>query len=170
MKSTATKEQFILLRAEGLSFAKISETLGISKSTCSKWEKDLSDRISAAKDERLEDLYHLYRIGKEAHIRTLGETINRINEAIERKDLSEVPADKLLKLKLEYEDRIQAHGTETPGSAKSFTNQTQEEVLGAVIDVYERLKAGTVSVQQAKTELTALDSIRKAIDSKEWVW
>ena len=73
MKTAEKKEQYILLRAEGLSYSKIAAQLNISKSTCSKWEKDFSEQITAAKEERLTDLYTLYRIGKEAHIEKLGE-------------------------------------------------------------------------------------------------
>lgn len=169
MKSTSTKEQFVILRAEGLSFSRISEKLGISKSTCTKWERELTDRIRAAKEDRLTDLYTLYRIGKEAHITKLGETLKRIDEAIDEADLKRIPAEKLLKLKLEYEERIQALRTDTTEGTETFKDCTTQELLDAVVSLYERLRSGTVTAQQAKAELNALGEVKKAISANEWM-
>ena len=163
MKPTEKKEKFILLRAEGLSYAKIAKELGLSKSTCSKWQQSFADQIKRAREERLEDLYTLYRVGKEAHIKKLGETIQRIDEALSQKDLTEIPADKLLRIKLEYEDRLQEQRTDPTEGAETFKEYTQEEMLKAVALLYERIKAGSVTPQQARTELNTLEGVRRAI-------
>ncbi len=170
MKTAEKKEQFILLRAEGLSYSKIAAQLNISKSTCSKWEKDFTEQITAAKEERLADLYTLYRIGKEAHIEKLGKLLQRIDSAIAEKDLTEIPAEKLLKLKLEYEERLQAQHIEPTEGKESFTDYSQEEMLEAVAALYEKIKAGAVTVQQAKTELATLEGVQKAINLKDSFW
>lgn len=170
MKTADKKEKFILLRAEGYSFSKIATELGISKSTCSNWERDLAEQIRRAKDGRLEDLYTLYRVGKEEHIKKLGEALQRIDEALAQKDLTEVPADKLLKLKLEYEERLQAQHTEPTDGAETFTDFTTEEMLRAVGELYERIKAGAISLQQAKAELTTLEGVRRAISEHNSMW
>ena len=170
MKTADKKEKFILLRAEGLSFAKIATELGLSKSTCSKWEKDFTEQIRRAKEERLADLYTLYRVGKEAHIKKLGETIQRIDEALAQKDLTEIPADKLLRLKLEYEDRLQAQRTEPTEGEETFTQYTTEEMLKAVGSLYERIKAGEITPQQAKTELNTLEGVRRAMADSMTLW
>ena len=162
MKTAEKREQYIIMRAEGLSYAKIAAQLGISKSTCSKWEKDFSDRIKTAREDRLKDLYTLYRLGRENHIKKLGETLERIDEALAKKDLTEIPADKLLKLKLEYEEKLQSQYTEPV--EESFTDYTTEEMLEAVAALYERLKAGEIDTAQAKTELAALESVKRAIN------
>ena len=158
MKSNSKKAEYIILRAEGLSYAKIAEKIGISKSTCSKWETELAGEIQAAKDERLEELQTLYRIGRAAHIEKLGKMLERITEALEQKDLAEVPADKLLKIYLDYEGKLQALKTE-PGAA--FKDYTGEELLAAIGSLYEKMKAGEITPQQAKAELTALDTMRR---------
>lgn len=170
MKTTEKKEQFILLRAEGLSYSKIAAQLNISKSTCSNWERDLSEHITAAKEERLSSLYSLYRVGKEAYIEKIGKIVNRIDNAIAEKDLTEIPAEKLLKLKLEYEERLQAQYTEPTEGRESFTEYNQEEMLEAVAALYDKVKAGAVSLQQAKTELATLESVQKAINSQSEFW
>lgn len=170
MKTAEKKEQFILLRAEGLSYSKIAAQLHISKSTCSKWERDFAEQIQTTKEERLSDLYTLYRIGREAHIEKLGEILERIDSAIATKDLTEIPAEKLLKLKLEYEERLQAQRTEPTGGKESFTEYSQEEVVEVVTALYQRIRAGAISVQQAKTELATLEGVQRAINSKESLW
>ena len=170
MKTAEKKEQFILLRAEGLSFQRIITRLRISKATCSKWEREFSERIRGAKEERLEDLYTLYRIGREAHIKKLGETLKRIDSEIAKRDFSEIPAEKLLKLKLDYEDRLQAQRTEPAEENAAFAEYTQEELLKATAILYERIKAGSVTMQQARAELATLESMQKAITAKENAW
>jgi len=170
MKPTCKKEQFILLRAEGHSFSEIARQLSISKSTCSKWERDFSEQIRTAKEDRLSDLYSLYRIGKAHHIEKLGETLTRIDEALANMDLSEIPPEKLLKLKLEYEERLQAQHTGPAPGGESFKDFTTEELLRAVASLYERVKAGEVSAQQTKAELATLEGVQRAIAQAESLW
>lgn len=165
MNATEKKEQYIILRAEGLSYSKIAAQLSISKSTCSKWETEFSENIKQAKEDRLKDLYTLYRLGKEEHIKKLGETLERIDTALDQKDLTEIPADKLLKLKLEYEEKLQQQYTEPV--EKSFSEYSTEEMLENVAALYERLKAGEITTTQAKTELAALDSVRRAVNENK---
>ena len=57
MKSDATKQKFIQLRAEGLSYAKISDQLHLSKATCSKWESKFTEEIAELKRDHLQELY-----------------------------------------------------------------------------------------------------------------
>ena len=52
MKSEATKQKFIQLRAEGLSYAKISDQLHLSKATCSSWENKFADEIATLQGQR----------------------------------------------------------------------------------------------------------------------
>jgi len=163
MTRNEKKEQYILLRAEGLSYRKIAERLQISRNTCKRWEEDLAAEISRTKSERLEDVYNLYKLGREEHIKKLGETLQRIDAALEEKDLAEVPAEKLLKIKLDYEERLQALYTE-PATAGNFKDYTEEELLRTVCELYEKIKAGAITREQAKTELNALETVRQAID------
>lgn len=66
MKTTEKKLEYIRLRAEGNSYSSIAQTLGISKSTCTSWERELKAEINAQKDERLRELFSSYRLTKEA--------------------------------------------------------------------------------------------------------
>lgn len=102
MKPQEQKTEFIRLRAEGRSYSYIADTLHISKSTCSSWERELQDAIAELKQEQLNELYNSYAMTKEARVKKLGETLNGINEALDAVDLKEIPAEKLLDFKLKY--------------------------------------------------------------------
>lgn len=43
-------------------------------------------------------------------------------------------------------------------------------MLEAVAALYEKIKAGAVTVQQAKTELATLEGVQKAINLKDNFW
>ena len=170
MKSTEKKEQFIMLRIEGFSFSEIARQLSISKSTCSKWEQDFSEQIRAGRSERLSDLYTLYGVGKARYIEKLGETLRQIDEALLTVDLSKIPPEKLLKLKLEYEEKLQAQHAEPAPDGESFKDFTNEELLQAVASLYERVKAGGVSAQQTRAELATLEGVQRAIAQANSLW
>ena len=170
MKLTEKREQYILLRAEGHSFSKISKELHISKSTCSKWERALEEKIKAVKEERLDELFTLYKVGREAKIKKLGETLQRIDEALEKKDLTEIPAEKLLKIKLEYEDRLQASYSEPNTGPEPFTEYSSEEVIKALLGLYGRIKEGKITPEQARNELKALEGVRQAVNDNNNNW
>ena len=46
MKPQEIKKEYVRLRAEGKSYSVIAEQLHISKSTCTKWERELSAQIN----------------------------------------------------------------------------------------------------------------------------
>lgn len=77
MKPEDTKQQFIMLRAEGLSYGKIAEKLKISKATCSAWEANFTNEIAKRKQDRLEELYSAYGMLKDKRISSLGQTLNK---------------------------------------------------------------------------------------------
>ena len=58
------KRQFVLLRASGLSYSKISSQMNVSKPTLIKWGKILKRQIDELKMVELEDMYEEMRIGK----------------------------------------------------------------------------------------------------------
>lgn len=102
MKTTDKKLEFIRLRAEGKSYRAIEETIGVSRSTCSEWERDLSSEITCLQQESLEELYNAYGMAREARIRRLGDTLQRIDEAIAEVDFTQIAPERLLDLKLKY--------------------------------------------------------------------
>jgi len=88
LKPQEQKAEFIRLRAEGRSYSYIADTLHISKSTCTAWERELKNAIAELKQEQLNELYSSYYMTKEARIKKLGDTLDSINTALEGADLS----------------------------------------------------------------------------------
>lgn len=160
MKTTDKKADFIELRAKGLSYAKICEQLHISKSTCSNWEAELKAQIQEYKEARLSELYTLYGMKKESRIQRVGTALAEIDKALATKDLSELPADTLLKLKLKYEQELKAEYSEPTGQA--FTELTVEEIIEALTSLYKKQESGTISPAQAKAQLATLTSLLSA--------
>ena len=168
MKPQETKTEFIRLRAEGRSYSYIADTLHISKSTCSSWEKELQDAIAELKQEQLNELYNSYAMTKEARVKKLGETLNRINEALEAVDLSEIPAEKLLDFKLKYTEALKGEYT---GGGKAYqlnsSNIEAKDIVQAYGDLLARVQAGEISTEQASRESAVLANLLKAYDLVE---
>lgn len=163
MKPYEQKVKFIELRAKGLSYRKIADELCISKSTCQAWAKELEAEIAARKQEDLEALYDSYGMSKEARIKALGDTIKRINKALEFAALVDVEADKLLRLKLQYmQEQAKLY---TPAQPENFLKGTDiEDITQAYKSLYNRVVAGEISDEQANRERAILDSMMRAYD------
>ena len=106
MELLTTKERFIELRAKGYSFDKIAKELGKAKQTLIDWSKELQDEIANSKALELEALYESYYLMRENRLQTFGAMLIKIKEEIERRNLSDVPTDKLLELFLKYNAQI----------------------------------------------------------------
>jgi transcriptional regulator with XRE-family HTH domain len=106
MELLETKERFIELRAKGWSFDKIAKELGKAKQTLIDWSKDLQDEIANRKALELEALYEKYYLLKESRLETFGGMLTKIKDEVERRDLSDVPTDKLLDLFLKYNSQV----------------------------------------------------------------
>lgn len=164
MKTAEKRQRFIELRAEGYSYSNIQEELGIAKSTCSKWEKDLEAEIATMKREALATLYDSYHMTKEARIKKLGDTLSKIDTALESADLSEVPPEKLLDLKLKYEEALRK---EYAPPAKTLGELDAQGIVTAMGDLLNRVRAGELTTEQATRESTVLANLLRAFDTVE---
>ncbi len=168
MKPQEQKTEFIRLRAEGKSYAVIADTLHISKSTCTAWERELKDAIADLKQEQLNDLFNAYYMTKEARIKKLGETLDRINTALDGADLSQIPPEKLLEFKLKYTETLKGEYTGS-GTPYQFTADKIEpkDIVTALEDLLNRVRAGEVTPEQANRESTVIANLLKAYDTVE---
>lgn len=168
MKTQEDKNRFIQLRAEGKSFSVIAKELNISKSTCSEWEKELNKEIATLKQEQLNEIYNSYYMTKEARIKKLGETLNKINSALDNIDLSAVPADKLLDYKLKYTEALKEEYTGTTAIPALNTNNIEaKDIIISYVDLLRRVQAGELSTEQINKESTILNNLLKAYDLVE---
>ena len=166
MKSTETKREFVRLRGEGLSYSAICEQLHIGKSTCIALEKELADEIGELRRAGLEELRESYGMTKEARIKRLGETLTRINDALDRVDFSTVDPVKLLDFKLKYMDALkQEHIGTTPDIDPDTMNA--KGILAKLTDLLNRVRAGDVTTEQAHRESMVLSDLLRAYDTVE---
>ena len=161
------KEQFIEMRAAGKSYSAIAEALHIAKGTCVAWQREFTKEIDEAKQERLNELYDKFHMGREARIQNLGKTLDAIDSAIAEADLSEVPLSRLLDLKLKYAAALKEEyiGASPP---LSFTgNVDAEQIIDALGDLLNRIRKGEASTEQANKEGSVLVCLLKAYEQAE---
>lgn len=166
MKPTELKQEYIKLRAEGKSYSYIADTLHISKSTCSKWEQDFASEIDELKRAELLELYESYGMSKEARIRKLGGILDKINDALDKADLTEVDPAKLLDFKLKYTEALKG---ECVGQRRPLNPQTLDArgIVEAITDLLNRTRAGDITTEQAQRESLILANLLRAYDTAE---
>ncbi len=98
MASIEKRGQFVELRGRGMSYAKISVEIGVSKTSLIRWSKELKLEISNAQAMELERIREEYLLGKGHRIRVNGTQLNHITEELLKRDLSEVPTPKLFEM------------------------------------------------------------------------
>lgn len=166
MKPIELKRKYIELRAEGKSYSAIAEELHISKSTCSSWEKELAEEIGDLKRLQLIELYESYSMSKEARIKQLGRTLEKINDAIEAADFSQIEPAKLLELKIKY---MEAYKGEYVGARPAINteNMDAQTILKAHADILNKLENGSISKEQAQRENGIISSLAKSYEAFE---
>lgn len=167
MKQTKDKQlEFIKLRAEGLSYDKIAKTMGINKTTCIKWEKDLTGQIDEQKRLYLQELLESYSMSKEGRIKALGDTIEKINQAISKADFSKTDPVRLLEVKLKYMETL---SKEYAGIAPAIKGDITDgkSILAALGDLLDRVRGGDIPSDQAQRETGILVQMIRAFDTVE---
>ena len=76
MKDLQTKEKFIELRAQGLSFNKIAEEIEVSKPTLLKWSSEFNEEIANRRFLASEELLERYQLTKIARMEVFAKTLN----------------------------------------------------------------------------------------------
>ncbi len=166
MKPAELKREYVRLRAEGKSYSFICEQLHISKSTCTKWERLLSDQIDELKRAELAELCESYSMTKEARIRRLGDTLDKINSALEQADFTAVDPAKLLDFKLKYTEALKG---EYIGAAPALKLDgiDAKDIVKAFSDLLNRVRAGDITTEQAQKEGGILSQLLKAYETVE---
>jgi len=167
LKPAELKQEYIRLRAEGRSYSFIATTLHISKSTCTNWEQELGAEIARLKKEELSTLYDSYHMKKEARIKKLGDTLNRIEDALDNVELSEIAPEKLLDFKLKYTEALQKEYVGTEPAFKLGENIDAKDIVKALGDLLNRVRAGETTPEQASRESLILSNLLKAYETTE---
>jgi len=104
VKEAKTKELFLDLRSQGLSYQVIASKINVSKQTLIHWGHELQNDIKNLKSIRLDAIYEHYSLTKEARIKLIGEHIDKVRTELAGRDLSSVSTDKLYDLLLKLTD------------------------------------------------------------------
>lgn len=167
MKTTEDKTEFIKLRAEGRSYSFICNKLKISKDTCHNWELELKAEINQHKTDQLRELYESYYMVREARIKRLGETLNKIGAALDTKDLTELPTEKLLDFKLKYQEALKGEYVDIANSGQIEGDYKAHDILNTLGDLLNRIRSGEVTTEQAAKESLVIANMLKAYETVE---
>lgn len=109
MKDPATKEQFVELRAQGVSFAVIAERLGVAKSTLIAWSKEAENDIGNLRQIYTEALREKYRMGAERRVELFAKQLDAVEGELAKRDMSTVPTERLFDMLVKLGREIGVH-------------------------------------------------------------
>lgn len=100
MQEMNTKQrEFILLRADGLSFDKIAKELKTSKPTLIQWSKLFDEEIKTVQFEAFLSIKESFSWNQKAKYKTLLEQMELVNKGITNADISQVNLKDLFTIK-----------------------------------------------------------------------
>ena len=95
-KPQETVDSFIELRAQGLSFDRISAELGVCRNTLIAWSRNHYREIHNLRELQLDAVAERCRINRAACMEQLSEDARRIREELAKRDFNEIPTTRLL--------------------------------------------------------------------------
>jgi hypothetical protein len=104
---------------------------------------------------------------KEARIKKLGDTLDRVEDALDAIDLRTVPAEKLLDFKLKYTEALQKEYIGIEPAFKLGDKIEASDIVTALGDLLNRVRAGEVTTEQAGRESLILSNLLKAYETTE---
>lgn len=107
MKSISEKQKFIELRAQGLSFDKIAQELGISKPTLLKWSQDYGREIANLVYFQFETILTQFRLEKTARVKSMATLLSKALDELESRSFKELSGKELLSIVDYASERLQ---------------------------------------------------------------
>jgi transposase len=120
MTDVKLKEKFIELRAGGVSFDNIANKLKKSKTTLIKWQSELDKEINNLKYSEIQNLIEKYKITKQRKIEFYSKQLEKVYEALEKKDYESISVKELNDLREKIENRL----SDEKEKIKYFTGET----------------------------------------------
>ena len=101
---------FVMQRAQGKSFDKIADDLGITKQTLIKWQGELFAQIREQEFYEVQAITEAYAVTRrqrfDATARTLGAVLAELTRRVDTDQLADMATDKLVNLALVLEKRL----------------------------------------------------------------
>lgn len=105
-----TKMAFVLQRAQGNSFDKIAEDLGVSKQTLIKWQGELFAQIREQEYYEIQNITETFEVTRRQRFgvtaKLLGAVLAELTRRADTEQLAEMTTDKLVNLALTLERRL----------------------------------------------------------------
>ena len=130
MKDQQTKEQFMELRASGMSYQKIADQLQVSKQTLITWSRELKHEIANLRAISRDALQEEYYVMTSKRIELFGKKLESLQTELADRDLSSVPTEKLLDLVLKYGKALKEEEAKTVFAA--VTETTIDDQIAAM--------------------------------------
>ncbi len=138
---TQKQKHFLELRANGISFDDISKQIKVSKPTLVKWSKLFKDEINDLKALSILALKEEYQYTQKSQYKTLLKHLNKVDKAIEEKDLSKVSIKDLMMLKNDILEKLYKMEKET-----NFKNVGLEDL--SIMDTFDISKKQLVNIEE----------------------
>lgn len=108
MKAEFKKQQFISLRIEGKSYDEIAKALSVRTPNLIEWNKEKETRtaINEGLAIRLNDEVRTLQMGKQNRLSAMLKIYKKVIEEIEKRDLEDIPTDKLIQLSVLLNHKI----------------------------------------------------------------
>lgn len=113
-KTLDEKQQFVELRAKGYSYQKIANQIGVSEPTLISWsQKEQTSRdIHNLRTLHMDELQEKYAMTKRHRIAVFGEVLSRAKTELDKRDLSEMPTDKLVNMMIKLSHTLRQDESE----------------------------------------------------------
>ena len=106
MEMNTKQKEFIILRADGVSFDKIATTLNTSKSTLIKWSRLFQDNINDLQFQSMVKIKEEFEHTKLKKYKIILEQLQKVDDAILKKDLKETSLKELFLIKSNIDNQI----------------------------------------------------------------
>jgi len=107
MHDSKIQQQFIELRVQGRSFARIAEELKVSKRTLIEWGRKFQFEIHNARVVENEALRERFLASREEQVRRLGERLAEIEAELQKRSVAELSTPRLFALAESLRRQIQ---------------------------------------------------------------
>lgn len=94
------ENRIIELRAKGKSYTFIAQNIGVGKQTALDVCRKNKERVATLAAFELEEFYQKQKVTSEERVASLASLMRKIREELDKRDLSDVPTEKLIELYL----------------------------------------------------------------------
>jgi transposase-like protein len=95
MTDTEIQQRFIALRAQGVTYARIAQELGVCKRTLINWSRRFQYEINNQRAIELEALQESLVATREARARIIAQQLHAVEEELKKRSLADVPTSRL---------------------------------------------------------------------------